>query len=184
MDRTLANTGTREISERLRFDESALARWMEGHVDGFRRPLRVTQFKGGQSNPTYRLDTASGCYVLRRKPPGKLLSGAHAVEREYRVISALGAAGFPVPRVHGLCEDESIIGTPFFVMDLVDGRIVWEAQFPGLSREVRAAHFDAMNATIARLHGFDPAAKRFQSFLINRPLGVQQKGRNLAGPVH
>src|SRR4030095_14540587 len=158
MYRTQANTGTREVSERLRFDEPALARWMEDHVDRFRGPLSVSQFKGGQSNPTYRLDRASGSYVLRRKPPGKLLPGAHAVEREYRVISALGAAGFPVPRVHGLCEDESIIGTPFFVMALVDGRIVWEAQSPGLSREERAAHFDAMNATIARLHGFDPAA--------------------------
>ena len=97
-------------------------------------------------------------YVLRRKPPGKLLPGAHAVEREYRVLAALGGAGFPVPRVYGLCEDEGVIGTPFYVMDMVEGRIVWEAHFPGLSREERAAHFDAMNATIARLHGFDPEA--------------------------
>ena len=157
MDRTQANTGTREIAERLRFDEAALAGWMQEHVEGFRGPLTVSQFKGGQSNPTYRLDSAGRSYVLRRKPPGKLLPGAHAVEREYRVISALGSAGFPVPRVHGLCEDEGVIGTPFYVMDLVDGRIVWEAHFPGLSREERAAHFDAMNATIARLHSFDPA---------------------------
>jgi aminoglycoside phosphotransferase (APT) family kinase protein len=158
MDRTEANTGTRDVTERLRFDEAALAAWMQDHVGGFAGPLRVTQFKGGQSNPTYRLDAASGSYVLRRKPPGKLLPGAHAVEREYRVISALGGAGFPVPRVHGLCEDESIIGTPFYVMDLVEGRIVWEAHFPGLSNEQRAAHFDAMNATIAQLHSFDPVA--------------------------
>ena len=91
-------------------------------------PLTVSQFKGGQSNPTYRLDTPTGrAFVLRRKPPGKLLPGAHAVDREARVMSALGEQGFPVPRIHGLCEDESVIGTPFFVMDLVEGRIVWEA---------------------------------------------------------
>jgi aminoglycoside phosphotransferase (APT) family kinase protein len=158
MDRTQANTGTRDVSDRLRFDERALQSWLEDHVAGFRGPLAVSQFKGGQSNPTYRLDSPSGAYVLRRKPPGKLLPGAHAVEREFRVISALGAEGFPVPRVHALCEDEAVIGTPFYVMDLVDGRIVWDAGFPGLSPTDRAAHFDAMNATIARLHGFDPAA--------------------------
>lgn len=157
MDRTEANTGTREVSERLRFDIAPLEQWMSDHVEGFAGPLTVSQFKGGQSNPTYRLDTPSGrAFVLRRKPPGKLLPGAHAVDREARVMSALGRQGFPVPRIHGLCEDEKFIGTPFFVMDLVEGRIVWEATFPGLSSAERAAHFDAMNATIARLHGYDP----------------------------
>jgi aminoglycoside phosphotransferase (APT) family kinase protein len=159
MDRTEANSGTREVSERLRFDVAALERWMAGHIDGFSGPLTVSQFKGGQSNPTYRLETPSGrAFVLRRKPPGKLLPGAHAVDREARVMSALDGQGFPVPHVHGLCEDESVIGTPFFVMDLVEGRIIWEASFPGLAPAERAAHFDAMNATIARLHSFDPAA--------------------------
>ena len=159
MDRTEANSGTREVSERLRFDVAALERWMEAHVDGFAGPLTVTQFKGGQSNPTYRLDTPSGrAFVLRRKPPGKLLPGAHAVEREARVMSALGKKGFPAPHVHGLCEEDAVIGTPFFVMDLVEGRIIWEASFPGLAPAQRAAHFDAMNATIAELHGYDPAA--------------------------
>jgi aminoglycoside phosphotransferase (APT) family kinase protein len=159
MDRTEANTGTRDVSERLRFDIAALERWMTDNVGGFAGPLSVSQFKGGQSNPTYRLDTPSGrAFVLRRKPPGKLLPGAHAVDREARVMSALGAQGFPVPHVHGLCEDEAIIGTPFFVMDLVEGRIVWEASFPGLTPAERAAHFDTMNATIARLHSYDPAA--------------------------
>ena len=157
MDRTEANTGTREVSERLRFDIAPLEQWMSDHVEGFAGPLAVSQFKGGQSNPTYRLDTPSGrAFVLRRKPPGKLLPGAHAVDREARVMSALGRQGFPVPRIHGLCEDENVIGTPFFVMDLVEGRIVWEATFPGLAPAERAAHFDAMNATIARLHSFDP----------------------------
>ena len=158
MDRTADNTGTRDVSERLSFDERALETWLEAHVAGFAGPLRVSQFKGGQSNPTYRLHAPSGDLVLRRKPPGKILPGAHAVEREFRVIAALGAQDFPVPRVHGLCEDDSIIGTPFFVMDMVAGRIVWEAHFPGMDREQRAAHFDAMNATIASLHSFDPAA--------------------------
>ncbi|MBA3667338.1 MAG: phosphotransferase family protein [Sphingomonas sp.] len=159
MDRTEANSGTREVAERLRFDIAALEAWIENHVADFAGPLSVSQFKGGQSNPTYRLDTPSGgAFVLRRKPPGKLVAGAHAVEREARVMSALGRHGFPVPRVHGLCEDESVIGTPFFVMDMVEGRIVWEAHFPDVPREDRAAHFDAMNATIAALHSFDPAA--------------------------
>jgi len=158
MDRTADNTGTRDVSESLRFDQRALDAWLQTHVAGFAGPLQISQFKGGQSNPTYRLHATSGDLVLRRKPPGKILPGAHAIEREYRVIAALGAQGFPVPRVHGLCEDESVIGTPFYVMDLVAGRIVWEAHFPGLSREERAAHFDAMNATIAQLHSFDPQA--------------------------
>jgi len=159
MDRTEANTGTRDVSERLRFDAAPLERWMEANVEGFAGPLTVSQFKGGQSNPTYRLDTPSGrSFVLRRKPPGKLLPGAHAVEREARVMSALGRQGFPVPHIHALCEDESVIGTPFFVMDLVDGRIIWEASFPDMTRERRAAHFDAMNATIAQLHSYDPEA--------------------------
>jgi aminoglycoside phosphotransferase (APT) family kinase protein len=158
MDRTEANSGTREVSERLRFDERALEDWLTAHVPGFVGPLSVTQFKGGQSNPTYRLETPGGAYVLRRKPPGKLLPGAHAIEREYRVLSALGAQGFPVPRVHLLCEDETVIGTAFYLMAMVPGRIVWEAHFPGLERDQRAAHFDAMNATIARLHSFQPEA--------------------------
>lgn len=158
MDRTTENTGTREVSERLRFDEASLNRWMESHVEGFTGPSTVSQFKGGQSNPTYKLDTPSASYVLRRKPPGKTLPGAHAVDREYRVMAALGRQGFPVPRVHSLCEDEGVIGTAFFVMDMVPGRIVWEAQFPGLTPYSRAAHFDAMNATIALLHSYDPVA--------------------------
>ena len=173
MDRTADNTGTREISERLRFDQRALVAWLETHVAGFVGPLQISQFKGGQSNPTYRLQAPSGDLVLRRKPPGKILPGAHAVEREYRVIAALGAQGFPVPRVHGLCENDSVIGTPFYVMDLVAGRIVWEAHFPGLSRDERAAHFDAMNATIALLHSYDPQAIGLGDF--GRPAGFVER---------
>src|SRR4028118_810360 len=158
MDRTTANTGTRDVSDRLRFDEAALAVWMQEHVSGFEGPLTVGQFKGGQSNPTYKLETPAASFVLRRKPPGKTLPGAHAVDREYRVIAALGREGFPVPRVHALCEDENVVGTPFYLMDMVPGRIVWEAHFPGLEPAERAAHFDAMNTTIAKLHSYDPVA--------------------------
>jgi aminoglycoside phosphotransferase (APT) family kinase protein len=162
------------VSERLRFDVAALERWMEAHIDSFAGPLTVTQFKGGQSNPTYRLDTSSGrAFVLRRKPAGMLLPGAHAVEREARVMSALGKQGFPAPHVHGLCEDEAIIGTPFFVMDLVEGRIIWEASFPGLTPAERAAHFDAMNTTIAQLHSYDPAAIGLGDY--GRPSGFVER---------
>lgn len=156
MDRTEANTGTRPVPEPLQIDLAALDCWLGANVPGHRGPVTVHQFKGGQSNPTYRVDTGRGTFVLRRKPPGKILPGAHAVEREYRVLAALGANGFPVPKVHGLCEDGTVLGTAFYLMDMVPGRIVWEAHFPGMSREQRAAHFDAMNATIAALHGFEP----------------------------
>ncbi len=131
---------------------------MERNVADFRGPLTVAQFKGGQSNPTYRLATPARSYVLRRKPPGKLLPGAHAVEREYRVISALRRQGFPVAEALGLCEDESVIGTTFYVMEMVEGRIFWEATFPDVHDQERPLYFDAMNATIAALHGIDPEA--------------------------
>ena len=152
MDRTEANSGTREVADKLRFDVRALETWMAANVEGFAGPLTVSQFKGGQSNPTYKLETPARNYVLRRKPPGPLLPGAHAIEREARVMGALGTAGFPAPRIYALCEDESVLGTAFFVMDMVDGRIVWDASFPGLDPAGRAAHFDAMNATLAQLH--------------------------------
>ena len=158
MNRSEANSGTRDVRAAHRFDEPALARWMAANVDGFSGPLAVDQFKGGQSNPTYRLTTPAKAYVLRRKPPGQLLPGAHAVDREYRVVTALGAAGLPVARTYGLCEDEGVVGTPFYVMDMVEGRIFWEAHLPEVARHDRPAHFDAMNAAIAALHMIDPAA--------------------------
>jgi aminoglycoside phosphotransferase (APT) family kinase protein len=161
------------VSDRARFDEAALERWMEQHVAGFTGPIRVSQFKGGQSNPTYRVDSPSGSYVLRRKPPGKLLPGAHAVDREYRVLAALGAKDFPVARVFALCEDESVIGTPFYLMDMVEGRIFWEAQLPGLGRDERAAAFNSMNSTIARLHAFDAQAMGLGDY--GRPGGFVER---------
>ena len=156
MERTEQNSGTMDVRSSHRFDVTALARWMEENVAGFAGPLKVEQFRGGQSNPTYKLSAGGRAYVLRRKPPGKLLPGAHAIDREYRVLAALGGQGFPVPPVHGLCLDEDVIGTAFYVMDMVEGRIFWEADLPQVARESRAAYFDAMNATIAELHRIDP----------------------------
>lgn len=153
-----ANAGTTPVREGYRFDEAALAQWMEANVEGFSGPLDVEQFKGGQSNPTYKLITPGRAYVLRRKPPGPVLKGAHAVEREAKVLSALGSVGFPVAHVHGLCTDESVIGSWFYVMEMVEGRIFWDATFPDVSREARPAYFDAMNATIAQLHSIDHEA--------------------------
>jgi aminoglycoside phosphotransferase (APT) family kinase protein len=150
-------TATVPVREAHRIDEARLAAWMVGHVSGFRGPLQVDQFAGGQSNPTYRLRTREASYVLRRKPLGPLLKGAHAIEREARVISALEKACFPVPRVHGLCEDPDVIDSEFYVMDLVEGRIFWNASFSQLPKNERAARMDAMNATMA-LHRIDPGA--------------------------
>ena len=158
MDRSAQNAGTSEVREAHRFDQDRLEQWLRNEVPGFRGPLTVEQFRGGQSNPTYKLRTAHRDYVLRRKPPGKLLPGAHAVEREYQVISALAKAGFPVAETFGLCTDEAVIGTPFYVMEMVEGRIFWNVAFPEVDRAERPAYFDAMNATIAALHAIDPDA--------------------------
>jgi aminoglycoside phosphotransferase (APT) family kinase protein len=158
MDRSAQNSGTIEVREAHRFDAARLAAWMEREIAGFSGPLQVEQFKGGQSNPTYKLTTPGRSYVLRRKPPGKLLPGAHAVDREYRVIEALGCQGFPVADALGLCLDEEVIGTHFYVMELVEGRIFWEATFPEVPRIERRSYFDAMNAAIAQLHTIDPEA--------------------------
>jgi aminoglycoside phosphotransferase (APT) family kinase protein len=158
MDRMAQNSGTGAVRAGQGFDEGRLAAWLADHVEGFAGPLVVEQFKGGQSNPTYKLTTPGRHYVMRRKPPGKLLPGAHAVDREYRVITALGGQGFPVARSYGLCLDEAVIGTPFYVMEMVEGRIFWDPAFPEVRRDERPAYFDAMNATIAALHRIDPEA--------------------------
>ncbi|MCB2014555.1 MAG: phosphotransferase family protein [Sphingobium sp.] len=154
-DRQEKFAGTGAIREGHAFDAAALEGWMSAYVPGFTGPLRVEQFKGGQSNPTYKLVTPGKSYVMRRKPPGKLLPGAHAVEREYRVLRALGGAGFPVAPVHGLCEDADVIGTAFYIMDMVEGRIFWDSTLPDLSRDERLIYFDAMNAALAQLHSLD-----------------------------
>lgn len=158
MDRSAQNSGTGAVRAGQEFDTGALAAWLEDHVEDYAGPLTVEQFKGGQSNPTYKLTTPGRAYVMRRKPPGKLLPGAHAIEREYRVITALGRQGFPVAKSYGLCEDESVVGTAFYVMEMVEGRIVWDTTFPDVSAAERPAYFDAMNATMAQLHMIDPEA--------------------------
>jgi aminoglycoside phosphotransferase (APT) family kinase protein len=157
-DRQSTFSGTREVAERLRFDAGRLEDYLRAQVPGFTGPIVVSQFKGGQSNPTYLVETALRRYALRRKPPGKLLPSAHAVDREYRVISALYAQGFPVAEPVLYCADEAIIGTAFFVMAYVEGRVFWEPQMPMSAPTERAKVYDAMNATIARLHAFDPTA--------------------------
>jgi aminoglycoside phosphotransferase (APT) family kinase protein len=158
IDRQSAFSGTKEVAQPLRFDEARLAAYLETKVSGFRGPLAVRQFKGGQSNPTYFLETPARCFVLRRKPPGKLLPSAHAVDREYRVIAALHRQGFPVPEPVAYCDDPDVVGTAFFVMGFVEGRIFWEPHLPASHPTERAAIYDAANATIASLHSFDPAA--------------------------
>jgi len=156
IDLVQANSGTTSVRPGYGFDPAPLHAWMRGHVDGYAGPLHIEQFKGGQSNPTYKLVTPARSYVLRRKPPGQLLPGAHAVDREARVLTALHGAGFPVARVFGLCTDDAVIGTWFYVMELVEGRIFWDATFPDVPMADRPRYFDAMNATIAALHSLDP----------------------------
>ena len=152
--------GTMPVQERHRFDVGALERHLRSHIEGFSGPLSVEQFKGGQSNPTYLLRAAGARYVLRAKPgpAAKLLPSAHAVEREFRVITALRQAGMPVPRTFCLCEDESVIGRSFYVMDYVEGRVLWEQSLPGMTKPERAAIYDEMNRVIAALHGLDYGA--------------------------
>ena len=138
--------------------------WLERHIDGYAGPGLLVKFGFGQSNPTYRLATASGDYVLRRKPFGTLLPKAHAIEREFRVLGALAATDVPVPRVHAYCEDPSPLGVPFYVMDFVPGRIFYDQTLPGLPAAERAAIFDGMNDAVARLHRVDPAAVGLASY--------------------
>jgi aminoglycoside phosphotransferase (APT) family kinase protein len=157
-DRQSTFSGTKEVAERLRFDVGRLEAYLREHVKGFVGPLSVSQFKGGQSNPTYFLETPQRRYVLRRKPPGKLLPSAHAVDREYRVIAALHPQGFPVAEPVLYCADESVVGTAFFVMSHVEGRVIWEPQMPASNPTERAQVYDAMNTTLAQLHSFEPAA--------------------------
>jgi aminoglycoside phosphotransferase (APT) family kinase protein len=148
-------SGTSEVRAGHQFDEKRLDEWLRAHVEGYRGPLTVRQFKGGQSNPTYQLLTPDMGYVLRRKPTGELVKGAHAVEREARVMHALADIAFPVPRIYAMCTDDSVIGSWFYVMEFVSGRSFWDATLPEVSGAHRPAYFDAMNATIAALHAVD-----------------------------
>jgi aminoglycoside phosphotransferase (APT) family kinase protein len=154
------------VPERHRFDVGALDAWLRANVDGYAGPLSVEQFKGGQSNPTFKLVTPKRAYVMRAKPGpvAKLLPSAHAVEREYRVLAALADTDVPVARVHGLCEDESVIGRAFYIMDCVEGRVLWDQSLPGLSNAERDATYDEMNRVIAALHNVDVAAVGLSDF--------------------
>jgi aminoglycoside phosphotransferase (APT) family kinase protein len=147
--------GTRPTVERHRFDEGRLVAWLEQNLAGFAGPLVVRQFASGQSNPTFHLRAASGEYVLRKKPPGQLLPSAHAIDREFRVLSALAACEVPVPRTRVYCDDAGVIGTPFYVMDYQPGRIFTDPLLPGMTPTERAGLYDAMNEALARLHYFD-----------------------------
>jgi len=150
--------GTIAVGDKDRLDLDALGAWMTANVPGFAGPLTYAKFAGGQSNPTYRLDTPGRAYVLRRKPFGPILPSAHAVDREYRVIAGLHPTGFPVPRPYGLCEDPGVIGAAFYVMEMVEGRTIWDGAMPGATPAERTAHYEAMVDTLAALHTTDYAA--------------------------
>jgi aminoglycoside phosphotransferase (APT) family kinase protein len=152
-------TGTRPVAQSHAFDVAALERHLAANLPGFAGPLSVEQFKGGQSNPTYKLVTPGQCWVMRTKPgpAAKLLPSAHAIEREFRVMKALAATDVPVPRMELLCEDESVIGRAFYVMQFMDGRVLWDQSLPGMGNAERAGIYDEMNRVIAALHRVDVA---------------------------
>jgi aminoglycoside phosphotransferase (APT) family kinase protein len=154
----MADTAPGERRSDDGIDLDRLGDWLVGHVAGFRAPFGIAKFPGGQSNPTYRVDATSGRYVLRRKPFGPVLPSAHAVDREYRVIAALHSIGFPVAKPYALCEDSGVIGAPFYIMEMVEGRTFWDGSLPGQPPAERGAIYTAMVDTLARLHGIDPAA--------------------------
>ena len=157
-------TGTRPVAPQHAFDIDKLGAWMRANVEGYSGELTLEQFKGGQSNPTFLLAAGERQYVMRRKPPGTLLPSAHAVDREYKVISALAATDVPVARAYALCEDDSIIGTAFYIMDYVQGRILWNSALPEHTPAERAALFDEMNRVIAALHSVDYQAVGLASY--------------------
>lgn len=146
------------------FDTIRLERYLREQVPGVCGALEVARFKGGQSNPTYLLSAGNDRYVLRKKPAGQLLPSAHAVEREYRVITALSGTDVPVARTYCLCEDNAVIGTPFYVMEYVDGRVLWDPSLPGMAPEERAAIYDEVNRVVAALHKVDYRARGLEDF--------------------
>jgi aminoglycoside phosphotransferase (APT) family kinase protein len=152
-----ANAGTKPVADQHAFDIAALERYLADRLQGFRGPLSVEQFKGGQSNPTFKLITPERAYVMRSKPgpAAKLLPSAHAIDREFRVMSALHETDVPVPRMHLLCEDESVIGRAFYVMEFMPGRVLWDQSLPAFDRAGRGRIYDEMNRVIAALHAVD-----------------------------
>lgn len=164
IDAQKAFSGTAAPTGADRIDEARLAEWMTANVDGFAGPVEILKFSGGQSNPTYRLNANSGSYVLRRKPFGVLLPSAHAVDREFKVIAGLYPTGFPVARPYGLCTDDNVIGSWFYIMDMVEGRTIWDGAMPGSSPLERRATYEAMIDTLALLHNTDVAAAGLSDF--------------------
>lgn len=164
IDAQATMTGTMDVPEQDRLDEARLTQWFEANVADFVGPLTLSKFKGGQSNPTYKVSTPTASYVLRRKPFGPLLPSAHAVDREYRVQAALHDQGFPVSRQFGLCEDDSVIGSMFYVMAFTDGDSYWDGTLPGKTPAQRTAIYHAMIDCLAHLHSFDPVAIGLESY--------------------
>jgi len=160
MSTTEANTGTKPVAEQHLFEVAALERYLDARLPGFAGPLQVEQFKGGQSNPTYKLTTPARIYAMRTKPgpSARLLPSAHAVEREFKVMRALHGSDVPVPEMLVLCEDEGVIGRAFYLMQFVEGRVLWDQSLPGFDPAGRAAIYDEMNRVIAALHSVDPQA--------------------------
>ena len=158
--------GTREVADAHRFDTEALAAWLSVHLPGFAGPLQVEMFKGGQSNPTYKLITPNQSYVMRAKPGpvAKLLPSAHAIEREFAVMRGLHGTGVPVAQMHVLCDDESVIGRAFYVMEFVQGRVLWDQSLPDMDRTERRAIYLEMNRVIAALHAVDHKAQGLENF--------------------
>lgn len=150
--------GTRPVAPQHAFDTARLAEYIRREVGPFDGELVVEQFKGGQSNPTYFVTAGGVRYVMRRKPPGKLLPSAHAVDREYKVITALASSRVPVPQTYALCEDDEVVGTHFYLMEFAEGRVIWDPALPGMSPAERSAHYDELNRVIAALHTVDYAS--------------------------
>lgn len=160
------SSGTKPVADNMKFDTAALAAYMREHVAGFAGELSVEQFKGGQSNPTFKITAGDQRYVLRTKPApkAKLLPSAHAIEREFRVMDALSKAGFPAARQYALCEDESVLGRAFYIMEFIDGRVLWDQSLPGMTPAERGAIYDEMNRVISLLHSLDYTAVGLETY--------------------
>ena len=160
------NAGTKPVSDQHAIDTATLQSWLEARLDGFQGPLSIEQFKGGQSNPTYKLITPTRAYVMRSKPgpAAKLLASAHAIDREFKVMTALHGSDVPVPIMHLLCEDESVIGRAFYVMEFIEGRVLWDQALPSIDTAQRAAYYDEMNRVIAALHKVDVNAAGLSNY--------------------
>jgi aminoglycoside phosphotransferase (APT) family kinase protein len=173
-----ANPDAKLIAPIHAFDTAALAAYLRETVGDAARNLTVAQFQGGQSNPTYRVTAAEQSYVLRRKPPGTLLPSAHAGDREFRVMAALAATAVRVPKMIALCADDAVIGDAFYLMEHIDGRVLWDPPLPGLTPGDRAAHYDELNRVLAALHQVDYTAIGLESF------GRSAQGLRLARARH